>query len=361
VVARLDRRAPGPVLSALYVLEAALFGLLAWLVTRVGVGWILAMALLDGVIALVVRSLARAATVGVTSRAGLLREGNALTNTVFSVCLVAGPALGGLVVAVGSVRTAVLTGCGMVVLIALTLITARGLPESAPEDSPSKGRLLAALRYVRSQPTIRTLLVLQAIGLVFFTMSIPVELVLAQHTLHAGPGGYGALLTAWGAGAIAGSLIFARWRSRSAWLLIAFGAGCLGVGFLIMGLAPSLVVAAVGSVIGGAGNGIHAVAARTALQEQVRPHWMALVMSLNESIGQALPGVGILLGGAMAQLDGARVAFVIAGGGSLLIAAAVSILLRSGAGIIGAAPPSDSAPVGPLTFAAQHQSPGAEG
>jgi MFS family permease len=357
VVARLDRRAPGPVMSGLYVLEAALFGLLAWLITRVGVGWVLAVALLDGIVALVVRSLARAATVAVTSPAGLLREGNALTNTVFSVCLVAGPVLGGLIVAVGSVRIALVVGCGLVLLISLTLITARGLPESLPEDSPSKGRLVAALRYVRGRPAIRALLALQAIGLVFFTISIPVELVLAQHTLHAGAGGYGALLTAWGAGAIAGSVLFTRWRHRSTWFLIASGAGALGVGFLIMGVAPSLPVAAVGSAIGGAGNGIEAVAARTALQEQVKGEWMTLVMSLNESIGQALPGVGILLGGALAQVGSPRFAFAVAGGGSLIIAAAVSLLLRPGAPIFGAASPLDSPPVGPLTFAAQ-QPPG---
>src|SRR5205085_6055470 len=168
-------------LPALYLVEVLLFLLLAWLVGRVGVGLVLALALLDGIIALVVRSLARAATVAVTAPAGLLREGNALTNTVFSVTLMAGPALGGLIVAVGSIRTAVLAGAGMVVLIALALLTARGLPDATPEDTPAKGRLGAALRYARGQPAIRSLLALQAIGLVFFILSILVEHVLDPH------------------------------------------------------------------------------------------------------------------------------------------------------------------------------------
>jgi MFS family permease len=354
-VARLDRRAPGRVLPAIYLVEAVLFGLLAWLVGRIGVAWILLLALVDGILALVVRSLARAATAAVTAPAGLLREGNALTNTVFSVCLVGGPALGGLIVAAASVRAALLTGCGIVVVIALTLLTASGLPESVPEDTPARGRLTAALRYVRHQPALRALLALQSIGLVFFTMSIPVELVLAQHTLHAGAGGYGVLLTTWGAGAILGSVAYARWRHRGAWILIAAGAACLGGGFLIMGLAPSLVVAAVGSVVGGAGNGIEAVAARTALQERVWGQWMALVMSLNESMFQALPGAGILLGGAMAQLDGARVAFIVAGGGSLLIAAAVGLWLRPLLGLPVSAASGSQAPVGPLTYAGRRE------
>ena len=48
----------------------------------------------------------------------------------------------------------------------------------------------------------------------FFTISVPVEVVLAQHTLHKGAGGYGALLAAWGAGAVLGSAVYARWHAR---------------------------------------------------------------------------------------------------------------------------------------------------
>lgn len=354
-VARLDRRSQRKVLPALYFTEALLFLLLAFLVGHTVVGVVLALALVDGVVALAVLSLTRAATVAVTAPAGLLREGNALANTVSSATQMVGPAVGGAIVAAASVRVGLLVGVGMVVVVAFTLLTATGLPEAVPEDSPSKRRLAAALRYARNQPAIRALLALQAIGLVFFTMSIPVELVLAQHTLHAGAGGYGALLTAWGGGAIVGSGVFARLRRRSSALLIALGAGLLGLGFVVMAIAPSIVVAAIGAAVGGAGNGIHAVAARTALQEEVDARWMALVVSLNESVSQGFPGLGILLGGALAQVASARFAFSVAGVGSLVIAVAVSILLRPGAGILKAASPSSSTPVAPLTFAGQRR------
>lgn len=356
-VARLDRRAPSHVLSALYAVEAALFVALALLVGHVAVGFVLGLAFVDGIVVLIVLSLTRAATVAATSPAGLLREGNALANTVSMATRMAGPALGGLLVAAASVRVGLLVGAGMVVLIGLTLLTVRGVSLAVPEDSPTKGRLVAALRYVRRQPAIRALLALQTIGLVFFTMSIPVELVLAQHTLHAGAGGYGGLLTAWGAGGVGGSLIFARWRRRSAAMLIALGAGLLGLGFVVMAISPSIGVAAVGAAVGGAGNGVHAVATRTALQEEVKPDLMALVVSLNESLSQAAPGVGILLGGALAQVVDARFAFGVAGAGSLVIMAGVSILLRPGSGILRTEPPSDP-PVAPLTFAAQQRSSG---
>ncbi len=353
VVARLDRRAPRQVLPVLFLLEAAMFGLLASLVDRIGVGWILVLALIDGVIALVVRSLARAATVAVTSPVGLLREGNAMINTVFSICLVAGPALGGLIVGISSVRVALTAGVAMVLVIALALATTRDLPDALPDDSPARGRLRAALRYVRGQPALRSLLALQAIGLVFFSMSIPVELVLAQRTLHSGAGGYAALLTTWGGGAIVGSVIFARWRRRSVWILIGVGGGALGCGFLIMAAAPTILVAALGSAVAGAGNGVLPIAAGTALQEHTKPDWMAVVMSLNDSVWQAFPGLGILLGGAVAQLNGPRAALVLAGVGSVLIGLAVPVLLRPSLGPEADVSDAERVPVGPLTFAAQ--------
>lgn len=138
-------------------------------------------------------------------------------------------------------------------------------------------------------------------------------------------------------------------------MLIALGAALLGLGFVVMAISPSIVVAAIGAAVGGAGNGVHAVAARTALQEQVQTAWMALVMGLNESLSQAFPGLGILLGGALAQAGSPRFAFALAGGGSFVIAVAVSILLRPGAGIIPAAASRQPVPVGPLTFAAQQR------
>jgi MFS family permease len=112
------------------------------------------------------------------------------------------------------------------------------------------------------------------------------------------------------------------------WALIAVGSALLGVGFVLMATAPSLPVALVGAVIAGAGNGIEAVSARTALQELVEPAWMAMMISLNESMFQIMPGAGILLGGAITALTNPRLALWVAGCGSLAIAAVAWLVLR---------------------------------
>jgi hypothetical protein len=291
---------------------------------------VLVLATVDGVVAMAARSLARAATVAVTSAVGLLREGNAVANSLFAITYMAGPALAGAVVAVGSTRAALLVDAVLFALMTATLASSDGLPQPAPSSTPSGGRVRAALAHAREHPMIRTLLGLQATLLLFFTISIPVEVVLAQHTLHAGAAGYGVLLSAWGAGAVAGSTIYAKWRRMPERQLIALGSASLGVGFLVMAVAPSLAVAIIGSVIAGVGNGIEIVAARTALQEQVEAQWMALIMSFNESVTQLVPGAGIALGGAIATVAGPRASLALAGAGGLAVTAVVWVLLRSG-------------------------------
>jgi predicted MFS family arabinose efflux permease len=339
-VARLDHRPPRPVLSALYWFEALVFFALAWVAMHFSLPVVLALALLDGIAALTARSLARAATVSVTSAVGLLREGNAVTNGAFSVCFMLGPAIGGAVVAAGGTSAALIADGVLFGLIGLTLATAKGLPEPTPTRASAKGRVRAAFQYARERALISRLLLLQVFGVLFFTISVPVEVVFAEHSLHAGSEGYGALLSAWGAGAVAGAAIYARWRALPQRSLIVIGAASLGIGFLVMAMAPTLAVAIVGAAFAGVGNGVEVVAARTALQEETEERWMALMMSLNESLFQSVPGVGILLGGTITELGTPRTALAVAGVGSLAVTLAAWFALAS----LGTATPQ---PVGP--------------
>jgi predicted MFS family arabinose efflux permease len=328
LVARLDRSSPRLVLPALYAAEGVLFLVLSWFAHRFDLAVVLALSLIDGACALAARSLARAATVSVLNPVSHLADGNALMNALFSVCFMAGPAVGGLVVAIGGTVVALVVTAGLFLAVAISLATARALPAPTSEQAPSAGRLRAALQYARSQPAVRSLLGLQAVSLLFFTIPVPVEVVFAEHTLHAHASGYGWLLAAWGAGAVAGSLIYGRWHALPARVLIALGTGGLAAGFLVMALSYSLAPAAVGMGIAGIGNGIQAVAARTALQEHVERHWMGMIMGLNESMFQGVPGAGIPIGGLLAASAGARTALAVAAAGAAAAVAATWVVLR---------------------------------
>ncbi len=327
-VARLDNLPARAVLPLLHWLEAAIFLILAWVATsHFSVVAVLALAFLDGTVALVARAITRAATVSVTAAAGLLREGNAVANAAFSVCFMVGPGLGGALVAAGGTSLALLANAGIFAVVGLNLITTAGLPEPEPERGSAKGRVRAALAYARERQPIRALFLLQAVGVLFFTISVPIEVVFAQHSLHAGAAGYGAMLSAWGAGAVAGAAAYARWRRRPNRELIVGGALFLGLGFVAMAAAPTLAVAIVGAALGGVGNGLESVAARTALQEEAEEQWMAMMMSLYEALFQSVPGAGMLIGGGITALGSPRTALAVAGAGSLAVTAAAWIVL----------------------------------
>jgi MFS family permease len=181
--------------------------------------------------------------------------------------------------------------------------------------------------------------------------------VFAEHSLHAGSAGYGALLSAWGAGAVAGAAIYARWRELPSRSLIVIGAASLGIGFLVMAVAPTLAVAIVGAAFAGIGNGVEAVAARTALQEETEERWMALMMSFNEALFQSVPGAGIVIGGAITALGSPRTALAVAGAGSLAITAAAWFTLDSLS--MTRPPPEDQGPP-PDTDRRVHRSPPSE-
>jgi MFS family permease len=328
LVGRIDRLPPRSLLPVLYLLEAVAFLLLGMLASHFSLVPVLVLTVADGIAALSARAIARATTVAVTSPAGLLREGNALANALFSVCFMAGPIIGGIVVASGGTGSALFINSGLFAAVAVTLASARGLPKGEAGAASRKGRLRALVSHTRELPAVRVLLGLQTVALLFFTISTPVEIVLVQHSLHDGARGYGALVSAWGAGSLAGSAVYARWRMARSRILIAFAAALLGAGFLVMAAGPNLGVVVGGSAVAGIGNGVWAVATRTALQERVEQEWMPLIMSLNESILQAIPGLGIVLGGALAALAGPRAALAVAGGGSLFVTALAWILLR---------------------------------
>jgi MFS family permease len=327
LVARLDRGSLRIVLPALYLVESLLFGALALLAHNFLLIPVLALALADSAIAATARSLATAARIEILRPKDLLQEGNALASFGFSGGYMAGPVIGGAVVAVGGTVAALLVNCALFATLAC-LLAITALPGAKPEPGSALSRLGRGLAHVRSDAVLARLMVIQAIALCVFTITVPVEVVYAQHTLHAGADGYGLLLGVWGAGAVAGSFVYARFRRQTAVLLIAGSAIALALGFTVMTFAPTLLVALCGAAVAGAGNSVEWVAWRTAIQERTPDRWMALVMSLADSMSMLAPGIGILAGGLIAQFASARAALGVAAVGSLLFAAAVPFAFR---------------------------------
>jgi predicted MFS family arabinose efflux permease len=327
LVTRLDRTAARRALAALYALEAGIFLFLAEFVPRLSVPVVLLLALSQASLAISARALSRAAWTVVSSAAGAVRDANAIANSAGSVCVLVGPAIGGGLVALGGTRLPLFVNFLLLVVSTAAVATSRKIPRATVDPAGLAGRLRSVMSYVWQEPVIRRLLLLQASFVVFFMVSIPIELVYARHTLNAGAAGYGLLLSAWGGGAIVGSLIYARWRGVSSRVLITLGAALVGAGVLLMAVAPDLAVGTTGSAIAGMGNGIEVVAMRTALQELAPARSMAIIVSLNESMLQAMLGIGIAVGGGLTALAGPRIGLGVGGGGALAIALGMWIAL----------------------------------
>jgi hypothetical protein len=335
LVAHVDRRAVGRVLPVIYVVEACIFGLLAALVAgHSPIAVLFALGFLDAALAFVARSLTRAAAASVLVPHDLMPEGKAAFNVALATATIAGPVLGGLAIGILDAPAALLVDGASFLLAAGLLAAAAGLRRDAPAEAEAGAggrgaysRLRESLRYVLGAEPLRTLVLGEGLAFVFFYLVVPVTVVYASHSLHAGSGGYAAILTAWGAGIALGSLAQVRLARRAGTRLIALSTLAVAVGYLGTAAAPTLVLACAASVIGGVGNGTQWASVETAVHQLVEDRFRARVAAVLEALAALAPGVGIALGGALTALLSPRLAYLVAGVG-LVVLVVVGTLRR---------------------------------
>jgi hypothetical protein len=332
VVARIDRVQLGSLLSRIYAVEAALFGVLVAIAPHGPVVLVVAVAFIDATLAFTARVLTRSGAATTLADRDLIAEGKAAFNVVFAVSMAAGPALAALLVTAGSARIALGLDAGSFLVAALIMFSARGRPGTLIELESEPGsawrRLRTGFGYLRRHPALRGLVVAEGMAFVFFYFPIPVIVVYAKQSLHAGVGGYGAILTSWGIGVILGSVVQARIARRAGSRLILASTGAVAVGYLGTAAAPSLAVACAASVIGGIGNGTQWAAVETVVHRLVAEAFRARVASTLETLMAIAPGFGILGGGALAAAWSPRAAYYLAGAGVCVLI--VASLLSGG-------------------------------
>jgi predicted MFS family arabinose efflux permease len=337
--ARLDRAAARRALPALYLVEAAIFAALALVSSAPWLPIVLALAALDGTLALVGRALTKAAVAATLKGDGLLEPGNTLLNVSFSLCFAIGPALGGLVVATYGVSAALWVSAAIFLAMTITLATSRSLPPAHPEHGDGwLARMRAGIGHALGNRAIRRILGGHAAALICAAMISPIEVIWAKDVLGAGNGGYGVVLSAWGAGTLVTGLVLVPfWQRVPVVARIPLGAGTMGIGYVVMTLAGSLPVGALGCFIGGAGNGFYFVSVVQAIQDRVDDEYQGRVMGLLESTTAGCYGIGFLLAGVLTELTSVRVTFAATAIGVLAATAWMATLLRKpssqGAGV----------------------------
>ena len=328
LTARLEVMPGRRVLPLIYLAEAALFAGIALGANHVWLPVIIVLAALDGLLAIPAAALLRGATRAALSGGDLVRRGNALLNIGFTVGGAVGPALAGALIAADGPALAHALDAATFLAIAVLVATAPGLELAPPSDGGSAvARLRSALAESARRPALRRLLLGLAATLLFGAAVIPIEVVFAKRTLHAGDSGYGLLLGAWGVGMIAGSLGFALAGRVGLGRIVAASCGLIALGYAGLAASPTLAVACACSAVGGAGNGLYSAGIVTAIQEAASAGAQNAAMAVLSSVNQLMPAAGYLLGGVVTALAGPRAAYGLAAVG-VGIAVSITTLRR---------------------------------
>jgi hypothetical protein len=323
---KVESVSPRFVLSTLFLLEAALFAGIAQITQhQFSLVVVLVLVAFDGVLAITATAITRTAAATGLIRDGLLREGNALINLGVMIAVAGAPAIAGVVAATHGAVDAVRIDAATFVVAALIIAFARNLAIDSDLEAGFRGRLRAGLGTLRTHPTVTRLLVAVSAVIGLGAVALPIEVVFAKHTLHAGDAGYGLLLTSWGVGMIFGGLGFAVGKDVRLMMMLGVSALLEALGYGGMAVAPTLATACLLSCLGGTGNGAAWVAAKTALQERIPLARQAAVMSVLEASNQVLVALGFMAGGAVTALTSPRIAYGISAAGVAAVVVAFTI------------------------------------
>jgi MFS family permease len=271
-------------------------------------------------------NVARAAMVAPLAGPERLRSAVSLNFGLTQVSSVAGPALGGLLIAWLGVGATYAADAAAFVLATGTGLAMRPMPPEPVEETIPVARSIAeGLRFVRGS---RALLGSFVIDLCAMTFGMPRALfaVLSLTVYHAGAAGTGLLYASVSAGATLAALT-TGWVEHARWLgRIVIGAVVVwGLAIALAGLVPSLLGAAALLALAGAADSISAVC-RTIINQTVTPeHLRGRMSAAYMLVVTSGPRLGDLESGLAASLLTAPVAVI--SGGLACVAAVGGVVL----------------------------------
>lgn len=256
-----------------------------------------------------------------------LRPAIGLNNAIGQLGAMAGPALGGLVIAWAGSAAAFASNAflGLLVLGMIAGIRPALLHAGTPAVR-GRGQLLAGFRYVRERPSL--LLTIALAGLLgAFGMNGPVVLAaFAERVWHNGVAGFGMFNTVSAVGALAGALLAARLRNLGRKGIVA-AAALFGLSQLVAALMPSLVLFTVMLVVVGLMTLLFLTSAATAVQLEAGPEIRGRVMALYLPLLLGGHALGGLLAGWLTEEFGVRTGLVVTGALGVTSAGVIGLLL----------------------------------
>jgi MFS family permease len=237
---------------------------------------------------------------------GDVTRGNAVLGAANRLPIVIGPALGGALIAATGAPEVLLADAVTYVLSALLLLLFVPEPRAAEAEQAASGDLWAGARVLANSPVLRPLTVANAgveLAMQALFLSLPI-LVFTAYDRRAALAG--ALVAAWGAGALAGTVLALRLAARAPVALVrgALLAQAVPIWLVAAPLPPVLL--GLGLFLSGLANPVVNAPSFTlvtlAVPDALRPK--AMLAFLTAALGAG--GVGLFVTGPAAAALGAR-------------------------------------------------------
>ncbi|WP_433794926.1 MFS transporter [Actinoplanes sp. CA-252034] len=252
-----------------------------------------------------------------------LGAGLALNRISFQGAMLAGPALGGLVISEVGVG-----GCFLIhtVTFAVALWTAILLPPMPATPTGLTG-VLAGLRFLGGNRPVRGALLTDLAATV---LAMPISLFPVVNAERFGddPRTLGLFLTAIAAGGVVASALSGTFtRSRRPGAVMVAGSLTWGVALALFGVTPNAWAGLALLAVAGAADTVAVVSRSTVVQRHTPDAFLGRAAAAEQIVGQAGPDVGNLRGGLVAAGSSATAALV--SGGLLCVAAVAAIAART--------------------------------
>ena len=238
-----------------------------------------------------------------------------------------GPLLAGVIGSLGGVKSALLLDAGISVAFAAGVLLL-GLHKVDRSGHAGKDDGIGAgIRYLRRDRPMGLLILVVTFMFAFMGMTLVAELFLAEKVLHGGTTGFALLVTAWTGGMTLGTMIAGRLKPHAVAPAIVIGLAVMGLGVVAGALSPTMWLAIVAYGIGGIGDGIQMVGARTLLLERSPAHIAGRTMAILTGLTMGAISLGTAIASPVVALLGIRGA-VFAAGMASVVASVLAVVLR---------------------------------
>lgn len=212
-----------------------------------------------------------------------LAAGNALTETINNVAIIAGPAIGAIVLALGQPSIVMALDSMTFVISALLLsrVTARSVPTDVTRDGGPLQQMAVGIRAVAGSSTAAILTGFTVVTTLLYGADTVLLVFVSQHKLGTGATGYGYLLVALGVGGVIAATFINRLAALprlSVVLAVGMIAYAAPTALLVVVHTPALAFAI--EVVRGMATIVVDVLAMTALQRSLAPDQIARVFGV---------------------------------------------------------------------------------